>query len=109
MDSQNADESKNITLKGAPGDANTMQENYRTKYSGKMDTENVHKNYYYSETQNQVNLDNMVRISVDLELPNANFNLYKFMKIKLVFTNEKHTIFSFLLSLYSRLLKKHRR
>ena len=46
-----------------------------------MDTENVHKNYYYSETQNQVNLDNMVRICVDLEMGNPNFNLYKFQKV----------------------------
>ena len=91
VDSQNADESKNITLKGAPGDGKSMDENYRTKYSGKMDTENVYKNYYYSEIQNKVNLDNMVRISVDLELPNANFNLYKFMKIELAFINQKNT------------------
>ena len=91
VDSQNADESKNVTLKGAPGDGKSMDENYRTKYSGKMDTENVYKNYYYSEIQNKVNLDNMVRISVDLELPNANFNLYKFMKIELAFINQKNT------------------
>ncbi len=90
VDSQSSDQETNISLKGAPGDGKSMQENYRTKYSGKMDTENVHKNYYYSETQNQVNLDNMVRISVDLVLPNANFNLYKFQKVKLSFINQKN-------------------
>jgi hypothetical protein len=91
VDSQSADQNKNISLKGAPGDGKSMEENFRTKYSGKMDTENVHKNYYYSETQNQVNLDNMVRISVELELPNPNFNLYKFQKIEIAFINEKNT------------------
>ena len=90
VDSQSGDQSKNVSLKGAPGDGNAMKENFRTKYSGKMDTENVHKNYYYSETQNQVNLDNMVRISVDLVLPNANFNLYKFQKIEIAFINQKN-------------------
>jgi hypothetical protein len=90
VDSQSGDQSKNISLKGAPGDGNAMMENFRTKYSGKMDTENVHKNYYYSETQNQVNLDNMVRITVDLVLPNANFNLYKFQKIEIAFINQKN-------------------
>ena len=92
VDSQSSDNTNNISLKGAPGDGKSMNENYRTKYSGKMDTENVHKNYYYSETQNKVNLDNMVRISVDLELPNANFNLYKFMKIKLNFINKRTNV-----------------
>ncbi len=91
VDSQSGDQNKNVSLKGAPGDAKSMEENFRTKYSGKMDTENVHKNYYYSETQNQVNLDNMVRISVDLEMGNPNFNLYKFQKIQIIFSNEKNT------------------
>lgn len=92
VDSQTSDGSKTIILKGAPGDNSDIQDNFRTKYSGKMDSENVHKQYYYSETQNRVNLDNMVRISVDLELPNANFNLYKFMKIQINFVNDKTTI-----------------
>jgi hypothetical protein len=91
VDSQSGDQDKNISLKGAPGDGKAMEESFRTKYSGKMDTENVHKNYYYSETQNQVNLDNMVRISVDLEMGNPNFNLYKFQKIQIIFSNEKNT------------------
>lgn len=91
VDSQTSDGSKNIILKGAPGDSSDIKENFRTKYSGKMDTENVHKNYYYSETQNKVNLDNMVRISIDMELPNPNFNLYKFMKININFVNQKNT------------------
>lgn len=91
VDSQSANQDKNISLKGAPGDGKAMEENFRTKYSGKMDTENVHKNYYYSETQNQVNLDNMVRISVDLEMGNPNFNLYKFQKIQIAFISEKNT------------------
>jgi hypothetical protein len=68
-----------------------MEDNYRTKYSGKMDSENVHANYYYSETQNKVNLDNMVKISVDLTLPNANFNLYKYMKVEISFINQQNT------------------
>lgn len=91
VDSQNGDESKNVILKGAPGDGKAMGENYRTKYSGKMDSENVHANYYYSETQNKVNLDNMVKISVDLTLPNANFNLYKYMKVEIAFINQQNT------------------
>lgn len=90
--SQTSDGSKTIILKGAPGDSTELKENYRTNYGGKIDTENTHIHYLYSESQNQVNLDNMVRISVDLELPHANFNLYKFMKIQLNFINQKNTV-----------------
>jgi hypothetical protein len=90
--SQTSDGSKTIILKGAPGDSSDLKENYRTNYGGKIDTENTHIHYLYSEAQNQVNLDNLVRIAVDLELPHANFNLYKFMKIKLNFINQKNTV-----------------
>lgn len=91
VDSQTSDGSKTIILKGAPGDDSDLKDNFTTVYSGRMDTENVHKQYYYSETQNKVNLDNMVKISVDMELPNANFNLYKFQKIQINFVNDKST------------------
>jgi hypothetical protein len=90
--SQSSDGSKTIILKGAPGDAQDIKENFITNYGGKIDTENTHIHYLYSEVQNQVNLDNMVRIAVDLELPHANFNLYKFMKIQLNFINQKNTV-----------------
>ena len=90
--SQTSDGSKTIILKGAPGDSSDLKENYITNYGGKIDTENTHIHYLYSEAQNQVNLDNLVRIAVDLELPHANFNLYKFMKIKLNFINQKNTV-----------------
>ena len=89
--SQTSDGSKTIILKGAPGDSTDLKENFRTNYGGKIDTENTHIHYLYSEVQNQVNLDNLVRIAVDLELPHANFNLYKFMKIQLNFINQKNT------------------
>jgi hypothetical protein len=90
--SQTSDGSKTIILKGAPGDSKDLKENYITNYGGKIDTENTHIHYLYSESQNQVNLDNLVRIAVDLELPHANFNLYKFMKIQLNFINQKNTV-----------------
>lgn len=90
VDSQTSDPSKNVILKGAPADK--VDDNFRTRYSGKMDIENVHKQYYYAETQNRVNFDNLCKIQVDLDLPNANFNLYKFMKIQLNFINMKVSI-----------------
>ena len=35
--------------------------------------------------------EDTVRISVDLEMGNPNFNLYKFQKVQIIFSNEKNT------------------
>jgi hypothetical protein len=92
VDSLTSQGDDKVILKGSPGDKDELNSNFRTKYSGKIDTENMHKNYLYAETQNRINLDNLVRISVDMELPQPNFNLYKFQKVKINFINPKQTI-----------------
>ena len=91
VDSLTTNKDEVISLKGAPGDEKSFENNYRTNYLGRADMENIHKNYHYSETQNRVNLDNLVRITVDLELPQANYNLYKYQKVKINFQNLKRT------------------
>jgi hypothetical protein len=91
VDSQSSSGSTTHILKGSPGDKDELNTNFRTKYSGKIDTENTHKNYLYAETQNRINLDNLVRISVDMDLPQPNFNLYKFQKVRINFINNKQT------------------
>jgi hypothetical protein len=67
-------ELKHIYLK-VPGDSKDIVENYRTKYSGKMDTRMFIK--IITIQKHKTNLENLVRISVDIILPNPNFNLYK--------------------------------
>ena len=91
IDSLTTNKDEVISLKGAPGDEKSFEENYRTKYLGRVDMDNVHENYIYSEIQNRVNLDNLVKITADLELPQANYNLYKYQKIRVNFTNLKRT------------------
>jgi hypothetical protein len=91
VDSLTTNKDEVISLKGAPGDKKSFEENYRTKYLGRVDMDNVHENYIYSETQNRVNLDNLVKITADLELPQANYNLYKYQKIRVNFMNIKRT------------------
>jgi hypothetical protein len=91
VDSLTTNKDDVISLKGSPGDEKSFKENYRTNYLGRVDMDNVHKNYHYSETQNKINLDNLVKITADLELPQANYNLYKYQKIKVNFTNLKRT------------------
>jgi hypothetical protein len=58
---------------------------------GKIDMDNSHKNFNYSVVQNRLNLDELVKISIDIELPNPNFNLYKFQKIFISFINSSPT------------------
>lgn len=69
-------------------DVNT---NFRTEFTGKLDTDNVHENYLYALTQNKRNLTNLANIMADITLPIPNFNIYKFQKIRVIFTNEKIT------------------
>jgi hypothetical protein len=82
VDSTTSDGSKSHILKGATNDKESFDNNYVTKYEGKIDTDNAHKNYNYAVTQNGINLDNMLKNQMDIRLPNPNFNLYKYQKIQ---------------------------
>lgn len=87
VDSTTSDESKSIILKGARGDGDALENNYTTKYLGKIDTDNVHKNYNYSYIQNRINLDELTKIEMKIKLPSPNYNLYKFQKVRVQVVN----------------------
>jgi len=89
IDSLTSDGEKTVILKGTPTDTKELETNYRTQYQGRVDLENVHQNYLYAKIQNKTNFDNLARITVELELPNPNFNIYRFMKIDITFINQK--------------------
>lgn len=91
VDSTTSDGSKSHILKGAAGDKEAFDNNYVTKYEGKIDTDNSHKNYNYAVTQNRINLDNMVKVQMDIKLPNPNLNLYKYMKVNATVIKEGAT------------------
>ena len=92
VDSTTSDGSKSHILKGAEGDKEAFDNNYVTKYNGKIDTDNTHNNYNYAVTQNRINLDNMMKNQLDISLPNPNFNLYRFQKIQLFLIKEAATV-----------------
>ena len=92
VDSTTSDGSKSIILKGGAGDKEAFDNNYVTKYHGKIDTDNVHKNHNYAVTQNKINLDNMMKNQMDISLPNPNFNLYRFQKIQVFLMKEAATV-----------------
>jgi hypothetical protein len=91
VDSTTSDGSKTIPLKGAENDKTEFDTNIRTKYTGKIDTDNVHKNYNYAITQNRINLNDLNKIVLEISMPNPNFNLYKFQKINVQITNPTTT------------------
>ena len=91
VDSTASDGSKTISTKGAQNDKTEFDTNIRTKYTGKIDTDNVHKNYNYAITQNRINLNELNKIVLDISMPNPNFNLYKFQKINIQITNPTTT------------------
>jgi hypothetical protein len=92
VDSTTSDGSKTHILKGKEGDKEAFDNNYVTKYNGKIDTDNTHVNYNYAITQNKINLDNMMRNQMDIVLPNPNWNLYRFQKIQVVLVNQAPSI-----------------
>lgn len=81
-----------VILKGAPASADDLNTNFITKYGGKIDTDNVHKNFFYAVEQNRRNLDNLLNISIDMTLPQSNFNLYLYQKVRIDFINQKQTV-----------------
>lgn len=82
--------SENDKLKTLRSD-DDVKTNFRTEFTGKLDTDNTHENFLYAVTQNKRNLTNLANIKADIILPNPNFNIYKFQKIRVVFVNEKTT------------------
>lgn len=77
------DDGKIIILKGKQNDKEYYDKNVSNNYMGKIDTDNVHKNYSYSFIQNKINLDNITKISMDVTLPNLNWSIYKFQKVRI--------------------------
>lgn len=91
VDSTTSDGEDSIILKGAVDDDKYIKENVKHIFNGKVDTDNVHVNYNYSATQNRINLANLNKIALDVSLPNANWNLYKFQKIDVQIINQTST------------------
>lgn len=58
------------------------------EYRGKIDTDNVHKNYHYATELNNRNLTNLTNVSITMTLPQPNFNVYLYQKIQLNFIKQ---------------------
>lgn len=91
IDSITSEGNKHIILKGSPQDEKYFREHVTTTYTGKLDTDNMHKNYNYSIVQNSQNIQELQKIAVRIDMPSPNLNLYRFQKVNIVFSNKVKT------------------
>jgi len=87
VDGVTSDGSKSLILKGGENDKDSFDKSKVTSYTGKIDTDNVHKNYNYSKTQNKRNLKELNNIQLYIELPNPNYSIYLYQKIDVKYVN----------------------
>jgi len=91
VDSMNNNSDKSIILKGAPQDESFYKSNVNYVYGGKIDSDNMHKNYNYSKIHNNRNIYESQKISLELQLPSPNYNIYRFQKIKIFLSSNSST------------------
>jgi len=91
IDSITKNENSKIILKGDPSDPNStdnVNNNQNHHYLGKLDTSNVHDNYFYTKINNWKNITDLGKIEINIEMSNPNFNLYQFQKVNLILSNK---------------------
>lgn len=90
-----SDATKGKLFRASSGDDDFFKENNKTIYTGKIDsfeTEgNAHSNISYTSVNNKRNLIEMAKFSATAFMPNFNFNLYPFRKIRIQVMNPKPT------------------
>jgi len=72
-----------IIQKGRAND-NFFEKQVKYKWLGKQSSENVHENYIFASLLNFQNLQELQKMSLDIELGGMNFYIYKYMRIPLV-------------------------
>lgn len=95
IDSITSEGDKTIILKGKPGDEDFFKDNVTNVWVGKLDkfeddgSGNAHSNFNYSLIQNEINIDEISKISIEVTLPSPNYNLYIYQKVYLALLNKK--------------------
>jgi putative chitinase len=87
IDSITSEGDKSIILKGNQNDREFYNTHTNSKYVGKIDIDNSHKNFNYSLIQNDRNLVDLYKLSINADLTTPNFNLYRFQKVSFLFVN----------------------
>lgn len=74
-----------IILKGEPGNTDFYTKNQKNYYLGKIDTKNSYTDFLWAKMQNSENIKDIQKIHMQIILPQANFNIKRFEKIKMQF------------------------
>ena len=80
-------EKDNILLKGKPGE-NYYKTQIKKRWMGiqySLPEHNVHEKYLYSRIHNLMNLKELEKMQVHIEVPRANFNVYRGERIPCIF------------------------
>ena len=79
-------DNNSIIMKGGIGEVSEMQKySAQGEYVGKVDIDNVHKYFLYSYKHNDNNLKFLQKVKLKITINKANFNLYRFQKLKVNF------------------------
>jgi hypothetical protein len=83
LDNITVDTGDNIVLKGLPDEKKGgLYDNLICNtYMGKIDKENVHKEYYHSILHNKNNLKFLQKFKIVIKLDKINYGLYRFQKV----------------------------
>jgi hypothetical protein len=84
-------ENEAIILKGSPKNPDFYKNHETLEWVGKLDIDNMHANLTYAKSQNSYNHDAINKLSCTLTLPNPNFNLYRYQKITVNFSDSNST------------------
>lgn len=87
--SQNND---SIILKGAPQDEEFYNLNTNVYYLGKLDPDNAFVNYNFTKIQNEKNLFELQKISMEIIMGNPNLSLYKYQKVSVFVSNQSNMV-----------------
>jgi predicted chitinase len=91
VDSITSKGDQTIIMKGSPQDEEFFNKNIQLIYAGKMDSDNMHKNYHYSFVQNDRNISELTKVGIEIKMKTPNYNLYKFQKVYIFLSNQAST------------------
>ena len=87
-----ATDDNSIIMKGRGKDEKGLYTDQKNnEWYGKIDSDNMHKNYLYAEMQNKNNLDFLQKLKLVVVLDKPNFTLYRFQKVNVELYNLSKT------------------
>lgn len=92
IESITSQDNKSIILKGAPQDNLFYELNTNVYYLGKIDRDNSFVNYNYTLIQNEKNLFELEKISMEITMGNPNYSLYKYQKVRVFVSNQSNMV-----------------